>query len=103
MYIKSNWNYNAVKKQVDQNKENQRILAQATVKANDNNNLLEKQTSQLYAALMAKHPQQQTILQDTTASTIKALTDNSNRLESGRGGRGNNGSGGKECGSTWII
>ncbi|OEU13172.1 hypothetical protein FRACYDRAFT_243047 [Fragilariopsis cylindrus CCMP1102] len=40
---------------------------------------------------------------DTTASTIKALTDNSNRLESGSGGRGNNGSGGKECGSTWII
>ena len=83
---------------MDQNKENQRILAQATVEANyDKINLLEKQTAQLYAALMAKHPQQQP-LQDTPASTIKALTDNSNRLESGSGGRGNNGSGGKECG-----
>ena len=84
---------------MDQNKENQRILAQAIVKANDKSNLLEKQTVHLYTALMAKHPQQQTILQDTTASTIKALTDNINRLESGSGGRGNGGgSGGKERG-----
>ena len=50
---------NAVKEQVDQNKENQRILAQATVKANDKINLLEKQTAHLYAA----------------TATIKALTD----------------------------
>ena len=59
------------KEQVDQNKENRGILAQATVKANDRINLiLEKQTAKLYAALMAKQPQQQT-LQDTTALTIK--------------------------------
>jgi len=43
---------------VDQNKENQRILAQATVEANDKIEQLEKQTAQLYAALMAKQPQQ---------------------------------------------
>ena len=56
---------------MNQNKENQRTLAQATVKANDRINLiLEKQTAKLYAALMAKQPQQQT-LEDTTALTIK--------------------------------
>jgi hypothetical protein len=50
---------NAVKEQVDQNKENQRVLAQATVEANDKIELLVKQQAQLYAALMAKQPQQQ--------------------------------------------
>ena len=75
---------NTVKEQVDQNKENQRILAQATVKANDKIILLEKQTAHLYAALMAKHPQQQP-LQDTTTATIKALTDKINQFESGSG------------------
>ena len=81
---------NAVKEQVDQNKENQRILAQATVETNDKIEQLEKQTAQLYAALMAKQPQQ-TPLQDTTAATIKALTDKINRLESGKSGKENNG------------
>jgi len=82
---------NAVKEQVDQNKENQLILAQATDEANDKIDLLEKQTAQLYAALMAKQPQQQqqpSPLQDTTAATIKALTDKINRLEASAGGRG---------------
>jgi hypothetical protein len=69
---------NAVKEQVNQNKENQRILAQATVEANDKIEQLEKQQAQLYAAL--------TPLQDTTAATIKALTDKINRLESGTTG-----------------
>ena len=74
---------NAVEEQVDQNKENQRILAQATVEANDKIDQLEKQTAQLYAALMVKQPpQQQQPLQDTTAATIKALTGKINRLES---------------------
>jgi len=94
---------NAVKEQVDQNKENQRILAQATVGANDKIDQLEKQTAQLYVALMAKQPQQQTPLHDTTAaSTIKALTDKVKRLESGSGGRGNSGrgSGYRSLGST---
>ncbi|OEU07064.1 hypothetical protein FRACYDRAFT_252167 [Fragilariopsis cylindrus CCMP1102] len=53
----------AVKEQVDPNKENQRILAQAIP------------------------------LQDTTAATIKALTEKINRLESGSGGRGSGGRG----------
>jgi hypothetical protein len=76
---------NTVKEQVDKNKENQGILAQATVKANDKIILqLEKQTAHLYAALMAKHPQQQP-LQDTTTATIKALTDKINQFESGSG------------------
>jgi hypothetical protein len=66
---------NAVKEQVDQSKENQRILAQATVEANDKIDQLVKQSAQLYAALMAKQPQHQTPLQDTTTATIKALTD----------------------------
>jgi hypothetical protein len=69
---------NAVKEQVDQNKENQRVLAQATVEANDKIESLEKQQAQLYAALMAKQPQQISPLQDTTAATIKALTDKIN-------------------------
>jgi hypothetical protein len=43
---------NAVKEQVNQNKENQRILAQATVEANDKIEQLEKQKAQLYAALI---------------------------------------------------
>jgi hypothetical protein len=60
---------NAVKEQVNQNKENQRILAQATVEANDKIEQLEKQQAQLYAALMAKPAV--TPLQDTTAATIK--------------------------------
>jgi hypothetical protein len=47
---------NAVKEQVNQNKENQRILAQATVEANAKVEQLEKQQAQLYAALMAKQP-----------------------------------------------
>ena len=44
---------NAVKEQVDQNKENQRILAQATPEANEKIHLLEKQTAQLCAALVS--------------------------------------------------
>jgi hypothetical protein len=87
---------NAVKEQVDQNKENQMLLAQATDEANDKIDLLERQTAQLYAALMTKHPQQQqpSPLQDTTAATIKALTDKINRLEATTGGRGDSGRGG---------
>jgi hypothetical protein len=69
---------NAVKEQVDQNNENQKVLAQATVEANDKIDLLGKQQVQLYAALMAKQPQQVSPLQDTTAATIKALTDKIN-------------------------
>jgi multidrug resistance efflux pump len=84
---------NAVKEQVNQNKENQRILAQATVEANDKIEQLEKQQAQLYAAIMAKQPPVAP-LQDTTAATIKALTDKINGLESG----GNGGNGGIGCG-----
>jgi hypothetical protein len=73
---------NAVKEQVDQNKENQQLLAQATDEANNKIEQLEKQQAQLYAALMAKQPQPQP-LQDNTAATIKALTDKINRPESG--------------------
>jgi multidrug resistance efflux pump len=47
---------NAVKEQVNQNKENHRILAQATVEANDKIEQLEKQQAQLYAVLMAEQP-----------------------------------------------
>jgi hypothetical protein len=50
---------NAVKEQVNQKKENQRILAQATVDANDKIEQLEKQQAQLYAALMANTHHQQ--------------------------------------------
>ena len=49
----------AVEEQVDENKGNQRILAQATVEANDKIDLLERQTAQLYAALMTKQIQLQ--------------------------------------------
>jgi hypothetical protein len=65
-------------------------LSQATVEANDKIEHLEKQQAQLYAALMAKPPPPAP-LQDTTAATIKALTDKINRLKSGgnnSGGRG---------------
>ena len=44
----------AVKEQVDENKRNQSFLAQAIVEANDKIDLLERQTAQLYAALMTK-------------------------------------------------
>jgi hypothetical protein len=87
---------NAVKEQVNQNKENQQLLAQATDEANDKIEQLEKQQAQLYAALMAKQPQPQPQLQplqDNTATTIKALTDKINRLESASSG-GNRGGGG---------
>jgi hypothetical protein len=77
----------AVKEQVNQNKKNQRILAQATVEANDKIEQLEKQQAQLYAALMAKQPPPAP-LQDTTAATIKALTEKINRLENGGKRRG---------------
>jgi hypothetical protein len=77
---------NAVKEQVNQNKENQQLLAQATDEANDKIEQLEKQQAQLYAALMAKQPQPQPQpLQDNTAATIKALMDKINRLEAGGG------------------
>jgi hypothetical protein len=68
---------NAVE-QVDQNKENQQLLAQATDEANEKIEQLEKQQAQLYAALMAKQTTQNP-LQDTTAATIKELTDKINR------------------------
>ena len=88
---------NAVKEQVDQNKENQWILAQqATMEASEKIDLLEKQTAQLCAALMAKQPQQPP-LQDTTAATIKALTDKTNKLKSGSGGSRNGGRGRGDC------
>jgi hypothetical protein len=66
---------NAVTEQVDQNKENQRILAQATVEANEKIEQLEKQQARLYAALMAIQPQQQQFspLQDKTAATINSF------------------------------
>jgi hypothetical protein len=91
---------NAVKEQVNQNKENQQLLAQATVEAHDKIEQLETKQAQLYAALMAKQPQSQTQpqpLQDNTAATIKALTYKINRLESAssagnRDGGGNRGS-----------
>ena len=52
---------NAVKEQVNQNKENQQIPAQATVEANDKIVQLEKQQAQLYiyTVLLVKHPQPQ--------------------------------------------
>jgi hypothetical protein len=88
---------NAVKEQVDQNKENQQLLAQASNEANDKIKQLEKQQAQLYAALMAKQPQSQPQpQQDTTAATVKALTDKINRLEAG--GSGGNRSGGSRGG-----
>ena len=49
----------AVKEQVDENKRNQSFLAQAIVEANDKIDLLERQTAQLYAALMTKQMQLQ--------------------------------------------
>jgi hypothetical protein len=93
---------NAVKEQVDQNKENQQLLAQASDEANDKIEQLEKQQAQLYAALMAKQPQAQPQpLQDNTAATIKALTDKINRLKSAsssnnRGGGGGGSRGGQK-------
>ena len=101
---------NAVKEQVNQNKENQQLLAQATDEANDKIEQLEKQQAQLYAALMAKQPQPQP-LQDNTAATIKALTDKINRLESGtsstKRGSGGGGGGGSQGGGKrhkgWLL
>jgi hypothetical protein len=84
---------NTVKEQVIQNKENQRILAQATVEANDKIEQLEKQQAQLYAALMAKQPPPISPLQDTTAATIKELTDKINQRENG--GNSENGGNGR--------
>jgi chromosome segregation ATPase len=93
---------NAVKEQVDQNKENQQLLAQASNEANDKIEQLEKQQAQLYAALMAKQPQSQPQpQQDTTAATIKALTDKINRLEAG--GSGGNRSGGSRARRTEAL
>jgi hypothetical protein len=80
---------NAVKEQVNQNKENQQLLAQATDEASDKIEQLEKKQAQLYAALVAKQPQSQPQpqpLQDSTAATIKALTDKINQLESASSG-----------------
>jgi hypothetical protein len=88
---------NAVKEQVNENKENHQLLAQATDEANDKTEQLEKQQAQLYAALMAKQPQPQP-LQDNTAATIKALTDKINRLESASSGN-NRGDGGNRGGA----
>ena len=66
------------------------------MEANEKIDLLEKQTAQLCAALMAKQPQQPP-LQDTTAATIKALTDKTNKLKSGSGGSRNGGRGRGDC------
>ena len=78
---------NAVKEQITQNKENQHVLAQASMDANEKIDLLEKHC----AALMAKQPPPAP-LQDTAADQlqqIKVLTDKINKLESNSGG--NNG------------
>ena len=71
---------NAVKEGVNQNKENQQILAQATVEANnDKIEQLEKQQTQLlHAVLMTQQPPTITCIQDTTVATIKAPTDKIN-------------------------
>ena len=95
---------NAVKEQINENKENQQILAQAADEANEKIDHLEK----LYTALLAKQPQQQQPPppQDKTAETIRVLTDKINRLEasgsssasgstSGSGGTRNRGGGQK--------
>ena len=68
---------NAVKEQINENKENQQILAQAADEANEKIDHLEK----LYTALLAKQPQQQPQPQDKTTETIRVLTDKINRLE----------------------
>jgi hypothetical protein len=84
---------NAVKEQINENKENQQILAQAADEANEKIDHLEK----LYTALLAKQPQQLQPTQDKTAETIRVLTDKINRLESSgsRSGSGStSGSGG---------
>jgi hypothetical protein len=57
--------------------------------------------AQLYAALMAKQPQSQTQpqpLQDSTAATIKALTDKINRLEAASSSNNRGGGGGNRGG-----
>jgi hypothetical protein len=100
---------NAVKEQVNQNKENQQLLAQASDEAHDKIEHLQKQQEQLYAALMAKQPQPQQPLQDNTAATIKALTDKINRLESGNsstkrgGGGGGSSQGGGKRHKGWLL
>jgi hypothetical protein len=83
---------NAVKEQINENKEHQQILAQAADEANEKIDHLEK----LYTALLAKQPQQQQPPpQDKTAETIRVLTDKINRLElSGSGSGSTSGSGG---------
>jgi hypothetical protein len=94
---------NSVKEQINENKENQQILAQAADEANEKIGHLEK----LYTEILAKQPQQQQQQppQDKNAETIRVLTDKINRLElsgstsgstsgsgSGSGGTRNSGS-----------
>ncbi|OEU06232.1 hypothetical protein FRACYDRAFT_255587 [Fragilariopsis cylindrus CCMP1102] len=80
---------NAVRERENQHKENQIVLAQASVEANEKIVALE----QSYAALMAKQPLPTPLKEtvyDDRSNQIKVLTDRLNQLENakGRGGKG---------------
>ncbi|OEU18651.1 hypothetical protein FRACYDRAFT_236930 [Fragilariopsis cylindrus CCMP1102] len=81
---------NAVKEEIDKNKENMKVFAQASMEANQKINLLEQHC----AALMAERqppppPQQQTM--DAKSQQIQVLTDRLNQLELNKGGGGGGG------------
>ena len=87
---------NAVKHQIEQGKENQKLLAQATFEANARIDELEKQ------ALMAstqQQPQKETaFVVDDRSQQIIALTNRLNELELNKSGSGNGGGGGGKGG-----
>ena len=72
---------NAAKQQIDKNKENMEVFAQASMEANQKIDLLEKHC----AALMAATPPPPTTADDRL-NQIRVLTDRINQLESNSGG-----------------
>ena len=89
---------NAVRERENQHKENQIVLAQASVEANEKIVALE----QSYAALMAKQPLPTPLKEtvyDDRSNQIKVLTDRLNQLENAKGRGGKGGGGGSKRGA----
>jgi hypothetical protein len=89
---------NAVKEEINKNKENMKLFAQQSMEANQKINALEQHC----AALMAERqpPPQQATAVDAKSQQIQVLTDRLNQLELNKGGGGGGGGGYRALGST---
>ena len=79
---------NAVKEEINKNKENMKVFAQASMEANQKINLLEQHCAALMAERQPPPPPQQATAVDAKSQQIQVLTDRLNQLELNKGGGG---------------